>query len=655
MTRLASNPDVLVFGEINPDIVVTAVPDLSFGQREDVTGPTTMSVGSSVAITACGLARLGTSSGVVGVIGDDAFGAFMMQRLRDRNVLVNRVRKVPGGRTGSSVILVRREDSSDRQILTDPGIMGDLRTRDLDLDGAQGVRHLHVGSWFLHTGAVADLPMLLADARRRGLSTSVDPNDDPARTWDSHLPEALEHVDVFFCNESEARGVAKALGTYNGGPVHDAAEQILAHLAPGAVVILKCGRRGAFAHSAGTTLHVDAPAIAVRDTVGAGDTLAAAFLHARLQGADTVSALRLAVAAGSLSTRRSGGVEGQPTIEEADRLAGTLTVTAATTSRSRRSAPAEKPVPENEDAPVTNASVPDAPGRVTAEEIASQPELWRRAQQQADDGIAGLPRPGERVLVLGCGTSYYVAAAYAALREQGGQGVTDAVIASELGDIVRPYDRVVAISRSGTTTEVVEALTRIAPHVPVTAVLGELGTPVGAGAAHIIDLSYADERSVVQTRFPTTLLALLRASLGQSAASRAAMVAAGQAALSAPVDARTPRQLVVLGTGWAAHLAQEAALKCRESAGMWAEAYASGEFRHGPISVAGPGTLVWAMTPLTPLQIESIERTGASIHRGGDEPLAELVKLQRHAVAWAAAAGRDADRPAHLSRSVVAL
>lgn len=304
---------------------------------------------------------------------------------------------------------------------------------------------------------------------------------------------------------------------------------------------------------------------------------------------------------------------------------------------------------------MTSTTDSSALGVVTTQEIQTQPDLWLRAQRQADERPVGLPASGERVLVLGCGTSYYVAAAYASLREQGGHGVTDAVIASELGDVVRPYDRVVAISRSGTSSEVVEALQRLDHDVPVTAVLGELGTPVGDGAADIIDLGYADESSVVQTRFPTTLLALLRAALGQDAQQRSRMVAAGEAALAAPVDEPSPRQLVVLATGWAAPLAQEAALKCRESAGMWAEAYATGEYRHGPISVAGPGTLVWAMTPLTPLQVTSIEETGAMIHHGGDEPLAELVLLQRHAVAWAAAAGRDSDHPVHLSRSVVAL
>lgn len=324
-----SGAQVLVMGEVNPDIVVTGVPALSFGQREDVAGPTTMTIGSSVAITACGLARLGTSTGLVGVIGDDPLGDFMVRRLAERGVGTDLVRVVPGGRTGSSVILVRREDSGDRQILTDPGVMGDLRAHDLPL-GHASAQHLHVGSWFLHTGAVADFPQLLADARARGMTTSVDPNDDPAQEWDSHLGKAFAHIDTFFCNESEARGVASANGGPRSGTRHDAARHILGRLPPGGTVVLKCGPEGAYAHTAFAITHVRAPAARVVDTVGAGDSLAAGFLHARLGGADITGALCLAVAAGTLSTRRSGGVDGQPALSEAVGLAGELTSTTFT-------------------------------------------------------------------------------------------------------------------------------------------------------------------------------------------------------------------------------------------------------------------------------------------------------------------------------------
>lgn len=339
MSAATPRTDIVVMGEINPDIVVTGVPALSFNQREDITGPTTMTIGSSVAISASGLARLGTATAIVGVVGDDAFGDFMLTRLRERGVDVSRVRTVPGGRTGSSVILVRDDDPSDRHILTDPGVMGDLRAADLPVASLDGVRHFHVGSWFLHLGAVADLPDLLREARQLGLSTSVDPNDDPARTWDANLGPALAHVDVFFCNESEARGVATTNGWSGEGTRHDAARHLLERLAPGGTVVLKCGAEGAFAHTAEGTMHVPAPAADVIDTVGAGDSLMAGFLHARLSGAGLSDALRTAVAAGTLSTRRSGGVDGQATADEARRLADELTVITVSTTDDRRTTP----------------------------------------------------------------------------------------------------------------------------------------------------------------------------------------------------------------------------------------------------------------------------------------------------------------------------
>jgi len=317
--------DVVLMGELNPDIVVTGVPQLSFNQREDVTGPTSMTIGSSVAISASGLARLGTTTALVGVVGDDAFGDFMLASLLRRGVDVSLVRTVPGGRTGSSVILVRRDDANDRQILTDTGVMGDLRAADLPVSELRRARHLHIGSWFLHSGAVRDLPALLAEARRLGLSTSVDPNDDPAQRWDSHLPNALPHVETLFCNEAEARGVARAAGWDGEGSRHRAARYLLERLAPGGTVVLKCGAEGAFAHTSDQTFHVAAPPTEVVDTVGAGDSLAAGFLYARLESGDVSEALCVGVASGTLSTRRSGGVEAQPTADEALGLARALT------------------------------------------------------------------------------------------------------------------------------------------------------------------------------------------------------------------------------------------------------------------------------------------------------------------------------------------
>ena len=288
-------------------------------------------------------------------------------------------------------------------------------------------------------------------------------------------------------------------------------------------------------------------------------------------------------------------------------------------------------------------------GTRTIIEIQSQPECWQRAVDLGST-VKGLPEPGERVLVLGCGTSFYIAQAYASLREGSGLGETDAVVASEMPQpLRRKYDRAIAISRSGTSVELLVAVQQLPESLPVTAVLGDVKTPLADGRYDVVDLGFADESSLVQTRFATTVLSLLRVANGED------LQAEIQAARIAVEDQLPPlpeRQLVVLAHGWSTALAQEAALKCREAAAAWVESYLAGEYRHGPLAVADDRTLVWGLTPLTVVLSDSIRATGARIQQPSHPPQAELIRLQRLAVQWATANGRDADDPAHLGRSV---
>ena len=298
-----------------------------------------------------------------------------------------------------------------------------------------------------------------------------------------------------------------------------------------------------------------------------------------------------------------------------------------------------------------------APSRITLAEIASQPDCWTRALELARAGVQGLPTAEERALVLGCGTSYYVGVGYAWLREAAGHGATDALIASELPPNLRTYDRVIAISRSGTSSELLDAVRRVRaeqPGIPVTVLLGEQATPLADLATSVVDLSFADETSVVQTRFPTTQLVMLRAALaGGSDPELDRLPHDARAALSAPLPPTGIRQLVVLGHGWGTAIGQEAALKVRESAGAWAESYAVGEYRHGPIATCGPGTLVWGLDRLPADMADAVQDTGGTVEHGCGEPLVELVRLHRYAVELATENGRDADAPWNLSRSVV--
>jgi glutamine---fructose-6-phosphate transaminase (isomerizing) len=287
----------------------------------------------------------------------------------------------------------------------------------------------------------------------------------------------------------------------------------------------------------------------------------------------------------------------------------------------------------------------------TEQEIASQPEVWARALELTDAARAALAAPGERVLALGCGTSWFVAQSFAELRERAGLGETDAVCGSEYRP-GRRYDRVVAFTRSGTTTEILDAL-RVLPAGPrrvvVTAVDGEA---VDAFADERLLLDFADETSVVQTRFPTAVLALARAATGEPVAG---LPDAARAALAAPLPAEPShvRHTVFLGSGWTVGLANEAALKVREAAQAWSESYPAMDFRHGPVAVAGPHSLVFGFGALPAGLAGTIAGAGAHCYTSDLDPLAQLVLAQRFAVALAAHRGLDPDQPRLLTRSVI--
>jgi len=217
----------------------------------------------------------------------------------------------------------------------------------------------------------------------------------------------------------------------------------------------------------------------------------------------------------------------------------------------------------------------------------------------------------------------------------------------------RSYPALLAISRSGTTSEIGQLLRELGGRSPTVAITGVGDTPVQLAAGRGLVLDFADEESVVQTRFATSTLVLLRTALGVDVDW---LVSEGERALELSLpDTAGITHFVFLGTGWTVGLAQEAALKTRETAGAWAEAYPAMEYRHGPIAVAGPRTLAWIFGPSPAGLIGDIEATGARVVTVELDPLAQLIMVQRLAVALARAAGRNPDRPLHLARSVILL
>jgi fructoselysine-6-P-deglycase FrlB-like protein len=299
------------------------------------------------------------------------------------------------------------------------------------------------------------------------------------------------------------------------------------------------------------------------------------------------------------------------------------------------------------------------------DEIASQPECWSKAIEMADSAESALPAPGERVAAVGCGSSLNVARCYAALREAAGQGETDAFPASEV-PATRRYDRLVYISRTGTTTEVLDALRRAPRDVRTTAVTADPDAPLAGEARQVVLLDFADERSVVSSRFITSSIVLLRAHLAACPSTRSLAgtglgvdlrslpdAAAREVARPLPPDLAERTEFTFLGRGWAAAVADEAALKLREASRTWAESYPAMEYRHGPISVSDENTVVWALGEVPADLLADARRTGATVIASDADPLAGLIGAQRLAAVLAERKGIDPDQPRALSRSVI--
>jgi fructoselysine-6-P-deglycase FrlB-like protein len=213
------------------------------------------------------------------------------------------------------------------------------------------------------------------------------------------------------------------------------------------------------------------------------------------------------------------------------------------------------------------------------------------------------------------------------------------------------------LSRSGTTTELLQLLARLDGAIPTIAITADASTPIAAASDTVIELDFADEQSVVQTRFATSELALLLAHLGQDIGPMAD-AARGVLAADLPAELLNADQFTFLGTGWTCGLASEAALKLREAAGFWTESYPAMEYRHGPIAVAGPDRVVWLFGPAPEGLADEVRAAGGLVWQPSEAveaPLAELVRVHRVAAAISRARGLNPDRPRNLTRSVILL
>lgn len=296
--------DILIPGEINPDLILSGEVEPAFGQVEKLVESAALVIGSSSVIFACGAARLGLKVAFIGKCGEDVFGRFMLEEMQKRGVNVDNVIRVPGGNTGLSVILNR---GVDRAILTHLGLIPALSAEDIPDELLRKARHLHVASYFLQDALRPGLPRLFERARSLGLTTSLDTNYDPSERWQGVL-DLLPLVNVFLPNQTEACSLVRE------GDVESTAAKLSARVE---TLAIKLGAAGALGVRNGQTVRTASIPVNVVDTVGAGDSFDAGFIYGYLNRWPLEQSLRLAAVCGALSTQAAGGTAAQPALEQA--------------------------------------------------------------------------------------------------------------------------------------------------------------------------------------------------------------------------------------------------------------------------------------------------------------------------------------------------
>jgi len=302
--------DVIAIGELNVDLIMTGLKNMPVPGREIIAEKGSLVLGSSTAICASGLARLGLKTAFMGKVGRDDFGRTVLEALQNNGIDTSMVITDGNIRTGITVSL---STPNDRALATYLGSIESLDRDDINLEAVSSSRHIHIGSYFLQHRLRPYIPELFSWARNNGITTSLDAGWDESENWDYGISDALKYTDIFLPNETEALNIA-------GKDNVNAAIEVLSEYT--GIVAVKCGSKGAVGKWNGRVIAQEPFDLKPVDTTGAGDSFNAGFIYGFLKGYDLRKCMTYGNACGSISVTRIGGASSCATLEEVKRLAG---------------------------------------------------------------------------------------------------------------------------------------------------------------------------------------------------------------------------------------------------------------------------------------------------------------------------------------------
>ncbi|HEY5586383.1 MAG TPA: carbohydrate kinase family protein [Ruminiclostridium sp.] len=298
--------DVITALDICVDFIVQCGNiEPEFGQKEKLIQDYDIEMGGSTCIFACQASKLTLKTAGIGVVGDDTFGRVVMDKFYKSGMNIDKIRTDKNIKTAVGVALCKED--GDRAILTYIGTIDAVHPQDITEEIISNAKHLHIGSFYLMNKLRGNYIEILQLAKKHNVTVSLDTNWDPEEKWDGGIWDILPYVDIFLPNENEAKAITKK------NSIEEAIE-VLSKIVP--VIALKMGKHGAVAYVEGKTYKGSPIDVKVVDTVGAGDSFDAGFVYGYIKGHSIEECLQIGCICGSYNAAQSGGIKGQPKLNE---------------------------------------------------------------------------------------------------------------------------------------------------------------------------------------------------------------------------------------------------------------------------------------------------------------------------------------------------
>lgn len=290
--------DIVCLGQFTADVVVTPVERLPDKGKALFVDRISLQNGGCACNTAVALGRLGIGTAVIGKVGDDAFGHFLIQMMKEMGLDTSAMVQDPSVNTSTTAVLVSPD--GERSFLHDRGGNARMTEENVDYEVVRKAKILHVAAAFLVAGLDGPpMARVLRRAREMGVRTCLDTAWDPDGGWMEVLEPCLSHVDMFIPSLEEARMLSR-----EQEPREIASRFLRCGIE---TVVIKLGTEGCYARTQDGEFSVPVFKVAsVKDTLGAGDSFVAGFLAGMVNDWDVERSCRLANAVGACSVGASG-------------------------------------------------------------------------------------------------------------------------------------------------------------------------------------------------------------------------------------------------------------------------------------------------------------------------------------------------------------